>query len=269
VTSDLPRPENQSHEVDDALARRAITLIDLTDLADDHSVAGIDDLCARAKTHGTAAICVWPEHVARCVAKLSGSGVRVATVVNFPNGEEPIGEVLASTQAALDAGADDIDVVLPYRAFLDGDLEYAGQVVSQVAALIAPPNLLKVVLESGELGDADVVAAAATLAIENGADFVKTSTGKVPAGASISAATAMIGAIAEARGQGRSIGLKPSGGIRSYADAASYIDVAESVMGSGWATPATFRFGANGLLDALLEVLDGSEPSSNTDPNGY
>jgi deoxyribose-phosphate aldolase len=269
VTTDSPRPEDQSPEVDDALARRAITLIDLIDLADDHSVAGIDDLCARAKTHGTAAVCVWPEHVARCVANLSGSGVRVATVVNFPTGEEPIGEVLATTQAALDAGADDIDVVLPYRAFLDGDREYAGRMVAEVAALISPPNLLKVILESGELVDPELVAGAAALAIENGADFVKTSTGKVPAGASISAATAMVGAIAEARDQGRSIGLKPSGGIRSYADAASYLDVAESVMGSGWATPATFRFGASGLLDALLEVLDGSEPSSTTDPNGY
>ena len=224
MTTDSTRPEDQSPEVDDALARRAITLIDLTDLADDHSVAGIDDLCSRAKTHGTAAVCVWPEHVARCVANLSGSGVRVATVVNFPTGEEPIGEVLATTQAAL----------------------------------ITPPNLIKVILESGELVDPELVATTAALAIENGADFVKTSTGKVPAGASISAATAMVGAIAGARDQGRSIGLKPSGGIRSYADAASYLDVAESVMGSGWATPATFCFGASGLLDALLEVLDGS-----------
>ncbi len=126
MTTDSPRSADQSPEVDDALARRAITLIDLTDLADDHSVAGIDDLCSRAKTHGTAAVCVWPEHVARCVANLSGSGVRVATVVNFPTGEEPIGEVLATTQADLDAGADDIDVVLPYRAFLDALLEVVG-----------------------------------------------------------------------------------------------------------------------------------------------
>ena len=267
VTTDRPRPEHQSREVDQELARRAIGLIDLTDLADDHSAAGIDDLCSRAETHGTAAVCVWPEHVARCVANLTDSGVRVATVVNFPTGEEPVGEVLATTQAALDAGADDIDLVLPYRAFLDGDTEYAGHVVSDVAALITPPKLLKVILESGVLGDPDVVAVAAALAIENGADFVKTSTGKVSAGATLSAASAMVGAIAEARSEGRAVGLKPSGGIRTYDDAAAYLAVAESVMGQ--ATPATFRFGASGLLDALLEVLDGAGQSSTTDSNGY
>jgi len=269
VINDLQHPGRRPRKVDDALARRAIGLIDLTDLADDHSAEGIDYLCARARRHATAAVCVWPEHVARCVANLSGSDVRVATVVNFPTGEEPLGEVLAVTRAALDAGADDIDVVLPYRAFLDGDLEYAAQVVSEVAALITPPQLLKVILESGELGEPDVVTAAAALAIDNGADFVKISTGKVSAGASLSAATAMVGVIAEARDRGHSIGLKPSGGIRSYADAASYLDVAESAMGSEWATPATFRFGASGLLDALLEVLGDSSHSSGTDPNGY
>ena len=269
VTADSANSSSHQSEIDGSLARRAIGLIDLTDLADDHSEAGIDELCSRARTYRTAAVCVWPEHVARCVANLRGSGVRVATVVNFPTGEEPIGEVLAATRAALAAGADDIDVVLPYRAFLDGDVGYAGRMVADVAALISPPKLLKVILESGELGDPSVVGAAASLAIDNGADFVKTSTGKVSAGASLSAATAMVGAIADAREQGRSIGLKPSGGIRSYADAVAYIDVAESVLGAGWATPVTFRFGASGLLDALLGVIEGNEQSSSADQNGY
>lgn len=242
--------------IDAGLARRAIGLIDLTDLADDHSAAGIDELCSRALSNGTAAVCVWPEHVRRCAVNLADSSVRVATVVNFPTGEEPIGEVLAATRAALDAGADDIDVVLPYRAFLGGDREYAGKLVADVAELIVSPKLLKVILETGELGDTDVVAAAAALAIEHGADFVKTSTGKVATGASLSAAAAMLGAIADAQAKGRSVGLKPSGGIRTYSDAAAYIEAADSVMGDGWATPTTFRFGASGLLDALLNVIE-------------
>ena len=102
-------------------ARRAIGLIDLTDLADDHSPDGIDDLCRRAREHSTAAVCVWPEYVERCAALLSGSGVRVATVVNFPSGDESVDTVVAAVRSALAAGADDVDLVLPYRALLDGD----------------------------------------------------------------------------------------------------------------------------------------------------
>lgn len=235
-------------------ARRAISLIDLTDLADDHSPAGIDELCHRAAEHGTAAVCVWPEFVATCAEQLAGTGVRVATVVNFPSGAEPVDVVVAMARQALADGADDIDVVLPYEAFLAGDRETAGAMVAAVADVVAAPAIMKVILETGALGSTDAVGAAARLAIESGADFVKTSTGKIPAGASLEAATAMLAAIAEAD---RPVGLKPSGGIRSFEDAVAYIELADSVMGEGWATPATFRFGASGLLDALLAVVDG------------
>jgi len=241
-------------------SRRAIGLIDLTDLSDDHAPEGIDELCRRAGEHGTAAVCVWPEFVARCAELLAGSGVRVATVVNFPSGDEPIDAVVAMTQAALADGADDIDLVLPYRAFLDGDAERAGAMVAAVAALIEAPRLLKVILESGALAGIESVAAAAHLAIENGADFVKTSTGKIPAGASLEAATAMLGEIAAAAETGRSVGLKPSGGIRSFDDAMAYLDLADGVMGEGWATSSTFRYGASGVLDALLAEVDGTAP---------
>lgn len=255
--------------VDKSLARRSIGLIDLTDLADDHSPAGIDGLCTRARENQTAAVCVWPEFVSRCVSNLAGSAPRVATVVNFPTGEEPMAEVLAAASAALKAGADDIDVVLPYRAFLAGDVEYAARMIAEVASLIETPQLLKVILESGELGDPAVVAEAAALAIENGADFVKTSTGKTSAGASLPAVAAMLGEVNEASGPDRLIGIKPSGGIRSYADAAAYIGLADSVMGDGWATPATFRFGASGLLDVLLRAIDAQEQPPATGADGY
>lgn len=241
-------------------ARRAIGLIDLTDLSDDHSPDGIDELCRRAREHGTAAVCVWPEFVARCARSLEGSGVRVATVVNFPSGDEAVADVLAMSGAALAAGADDIDLVLPYRAFLDGDSDRPGEMVAAVAALIEPPKLLKVILESGAYPGPDSVAAAAHLAIANGADFVKTSTGKISEGASLAAAEAMLGEIRVAAEAGRTVGLKPSGGVRSFGDAMAFLDLADGVMGEGWATPATFRFGASGVLDALLAVLDASEP---------
>ncbi len=129
-----------------------------------------------------------------------------------------------------------------------------------ISALIEPPRLLKVILESGAYAGTESVAAAAHLAIANGADFVKTSTGKIAAGASLEAARAMLGEIRSAADAGRSVGLKPSGGIRSFDDAMAYLDLADEVMGEGWATPSTFRYGASGVLDALLAVVDGSEP---------
>lgn len=234
-------------------ALRAIGLIDLTDLADDHSPSGIDELCRRARAHRTAAVCVWPEFVSRCAELLAGSGVRVATVVNFPSGDESVDAVVASTVTALGDGADDIDVVLPYRSFLAGDEATAAAMVDAVAGLVDAPRIVKVILETGALPSSASVASAARLAIGAGADFVKTSTGKTPAGASLEAAAAMLGEIATAD---RTVGLKPSGGIRTFEEAMAYIDLAESVMGERWATAATFRFGASGLLDALLAVVD-------------
>lgn len=235
-------------------ARHAITLIDLTDLSDDHSPDGITDLCRRAAEHGTAAVCVWPEYVARCVDLLDGAAVGVATVVNFPTGAEPIADVLDMTLAALADGATDIDLVLPYRALLAGDVAGAGDMITSVGDLVAPPGVLKVILETGELAEPGSIRAAAELAVGLGADFVKTSTGKTPVGATPAAAEVMLDVIASAD---RTVGLKPSGGIRSFGDAMTYLDLAAAVMGSGWATPSTFRFGASGLLDALLAVVEG------------
>ena len=227
-------------------------MIDLTDLSDDHSPDGIDELCRRAREHGTAAVCVWPEYVARCAELLAGSAVRVATVVNFPSGDEAVDDVVALAGAALAEGADDIDLVLPYRAYLGGDSDRAGEMVAAIAALVESPKLLKVILESGAYPDTDTVAGAARLAVANGADFVKTSTGKISEGASLEAARAMLGEIHTAAQTGKAVGLKPSGGIRTSDEAFAYIDLADEVMGEGWATPATVRFGASGLLDALL-----------------
>jgi deoxyribose-phosphate aldolase len=251
--------------------RLAIGLIDLTDLSDDHSPDGIDELCRRAREHSTAAVCVWPEFVRRCAELLDGSGVRVATVVNFPSGDEPVDAIVAAADSALADGADDIDLVLPYRTFLDGDADRPGRVVGAIASLVEPPKLLKVILESGAYPGPESVAAAAHLAIANGADFVKTSTGKLPAGASLDAARAMLGEIRVAAEGGRMVGLKPSGGIRSVDDAMDYLDLAEELMGHEWVSAETFRFGASGLLDALLAELAGTAPppSTSTSTSAY
>ncbi|NND76198.1 MAG: deoxyribose-phosphate aldolase [Ilumatobacter sp.] len=261
TTTDDPAPTADDAE----RARHAIGLIDLTDLADDHSASGIDELCRRAVAHGTAAVCVWPEHVARCAELLADTDQGIATVVNFPAGTDQVGPVLETTLTALSDGATEIDVVLPYRAFLAGDATRAAAMLTAVGDLVAPPGILKVILETSELGGPDDVRAASELAIEHGADFIKTSTGKAAGGASLEAARVMLDVISTA---GRPVGLKPSGGIRTFADAMAYLDLAADEMGPAWATRSSFRFGASGLLDALLAVVDGGDSGPSAD-DGY
>ncbi len=238
-----------------ARARHAISLIDLTDLSDDHAATGIDALCERAARYGTAAVCVWPEHVARCAELLAGTDVGIATVVNFPKGNQQPGPVLDETLTALSDGATEIDLVIPYKMFRNGDVKPTATMIEAVGDIIAPPSIFKVILETGELPDVASIRSAAELAIGLGADFIKTSTGKTPVSATVDAARVMLEAIA---GADRSVGIKPSGGIRTFDDAMVYLDLAAEIMGPGWAIPATFRFGASGLLDALLAEIDGA-----------
>jgi deoxyribose-phosphate aldolase len=233
-------------------ARRAIALIDLTDLGDDSTAERVAALCDRAVAHGTAAVCVWPDFVARAAEALASTPVRVATVVNFPSGDERPFAVGVLTDRALGDGADEIDVVLPYRAFVAGDHARAAGVLDTVRAA-AGDAVVKVILETGALAGDDSIERAARFAIDHGADFVKTSTGKIPVSATPEAAAVMLAVIASS---GRRVGIKPSGGIGTLAAAAQYLELAESVMGPDWVGPDTFRFGASGLLDALLSVVD-------------
>lgn len=243
-------------------ARRAISLIDLTDLSDDATPEGVAELCRRAAGHGTAAVCVWPDFVAAALAELTGTAVRVATVVNFPSGDDRPFAVGVLTERAVADGADEIDVVLPHRAWLAGDEARAAAVLDTVRSVCGVTVTMKVILETGALPDLGTVGRAARLAIDHGADFVKTSTGKIPVSATPEAAEVMLGVIASA---GRPVGLKPSGGIGSLAAAQRYLDLADRVMGPGWAQPSTFRFGASGLLGALVEVI---EPARADHPAG-
>ncbi|MFP5488362.1 MAG: deoxyribose-phosphate aldolase, partial [Acidimicrobiia bacterium] len=218
-----------------------------------------DVLCDRAAQAGTAAVCVWPDFVALAADRLTGLPIAVATVVNFPTGDERPFAVGVLTDRALDDGADEIDVVLPYRAFAGGDRDRADAVLSTVRSATDGRALMKVILETGELGAPELVREAAHFAIEHGADFVKTSTGKSKVSATPEAARAMLDEIAAAD---RSVGLKPSGGIGSAADADTYLSLAEATMGADFLQPATFRFGASGVLDALLAVAGGGTSAS-------
>jgi deoxyribose-phosphate aldolase len=238
-----------------ATARRALALLDLTDLSDNADEAGLAALCARAvgEPVPVAAICIWPRFVAQARTMLGRAPVRIATVVNFPQGDATGAEVLAETQGAVAAGADEIDLVLPWRAFLAGDAAGAEAMVRAVRDA-CEGRTLKVILETGEYPDLDRLRAASELAIAAGADFIKTSTGKITHSASLPAARTMLEVIAAA---GRPVGLKPSGGIRTLADATGYLELADAIMGPGWATPETFRFGASGLHQVLVDAIAG------------
>jgi deoxyribose-phosphate aldolase len=249
------------------IARQAIGLLDLTDLDDATNAERVSRLCERAAEHGTAAVCVWPDFVAQCAAALRGTGVAVATVVNFPTGDERAHAVRVVTERALADGADEVDVVLPYRWWLAGDERRAAGVLDGVvgaAAAAVRPARTKVILETGAMGR-DAVGRAARFAIAHGADFVKTSTGKTEVSATPDAARAML---EEIRSAGRPVGLKPSGGIRTLADARTYLALAEEIMGPGWATTGTFRFGASGLLDVLVGLVDGHVEERDDDGAG-
>jgi deoxyribose-phosphate aldolase len=238
-----------------ATARHALALLDLTDLSDNADEAGLAALCARAvgAPGPVAAICIWREFVPQARTMLGRAPVRIATVVNFPQGEATGAEVLAETQAAVAAGADEIDLVLPWRAFLAGDAAGAEAMVRAVREA-CEGRTLKVILETGEYPDLDRVRAASELAIAAGADFIKTSTGKTTHSASLPAARTMLEVIAAS---GRPVGLKPSGGIRTLADAAGYLELADAIMGPEWARPETFRFGASGLHQVLIDAIAG------------
>ncbi len=233
-----------------AVARRLVALVDLTSLTGDEDDAAVAALCARAATPAgpVAAVCLYGDKIARAREELPAGTVRLAAVANFPSGEAGVERTRAESAAAVAAGADEIDVVLPWRAWLAGDTDGALEVV---AAARAEAPVLKVILESGALGDTATIRAASAAALDAGADFIKTSTGKREPGATLDAAMAMLEAVRD-HGSG---GFKASGGIRTTEQAAAYLALADERLGPGWAAPETFRLGASSLLDDLLRRL--------------
>lgn len=235
-------------------AARALSMLDLTSLGDDDTPASVGAMLNRAVTQsGTvAAVCVWPVFVPQAKNALAGTGVRVATVSNFPHGRPDIDGAVATTKRALADGADEVDVVWPFDSWLNGKTSIAGDLVAACKEACGDAAHLKVILETGRLQTLDAIAGSSRDAIAAGADFIKTSTGKTPVSATLEAAHVMLEAI---RASGKPVGLKPSGGIRTTEQAIAYLRIADKVMGPGWATPETFRFGASSLLDALLKTL--------------
>jgi deoxyribose-phosphate aldolase len=237
------------------LKKSAITCLDYTSLNDTDTTDDIRTLCDRAITPlaNVATVCVYPDFVNFAFRQLQNTGIKIATVVNFPSGAENLDNVLADTKKSIFDGADEIDVVWPYQAYLKGDHESGINLVRAVKKACGD-KIVKVILETGELKDPQIIAAASNDALAAGADFLKTSTGKVAVGATLEAAEIMLKAIKNYQPKTKqTLGLKVSGGIRTEQDAAQYIQLAQSIMGESWVTPQTFRIGASSLLNNLLE----------------
>ena len=244
----MPPADASAH----ALAARLLPLLDLTSLGEDDSPARIEALCARARAQGLpAALCVYPEHVTTARRALTGTAVKIATVVNFPDGGCDAARAERETRRALAAGADEIDLVLPWAALCRGETAAARAVVDAVRRACGSRHALKLILETGELATPARIRAAAQLGIDAGVDFLKTSTGKVAVNATPDAAAILLEVIAANGGR---CGFKAAGGIRRLDDAAVYLHLARERLGDAWVTPAHFRIGASALYDELAPL---------------
>lgn len=234
-------------------ARLALSLLDLTSLSDDDSDRSIESLCRRTRTPVgyPAAVCVYPAFVTTAQRTLKAldlaNKVKVATVTNFPDGGDDIMAAAREAREAAAAGADEVDVVFPYRALLDGDEETGRELVACCHQGCGDATL-KVILETGELKDPALIRRAAELAIEGGAAFIETSTGKNAVDSSLATIELLLDVIKASQPD---VGLKITGGIHTTEDALAYLQLAERVMGRAWITPQHLRFGASDLLDDL------------------
>ncbi|WP_213453003.1 deoxyribose-phosphate aldolase [Rhizomonospora bruguierae] len=239
----------------------AIRMVDLTTLEGADTPGKVRALGAKARRPEpsdpscppVAAVCVYPSMVPAAVEALAGSGVRVASVATaFPSGQVPLEVKLADTRAAVAAGADEIDMVISRGAFLSGRYVEVFEEIVAVRQACGAAHL-KVILETGELGTYDNVRRASWLAMLAGADFIKTSTGKVPVAATLPVTLIMLEAVRDFRAvTGRLIGVKPAGGIRTTKDAIRYLVLVNETAGPAWLDPDRFRFGASSLLNDLL-----------------
>ena len=250
-------------------ARLALACLDLTSLNDADTEADVVGLCERAQgPHGAvAAVCVWPRFAALARRQLP-AGIAVAAVANFPDGGADIERALRDTRAIVDAGAQEVDVVLPFARLQQRDERAVAALLRAVRAA-CPGLALKVILETGVLGNDALIVRAAQLSLDAGADFLKTSTGKTPVSATPQAARAMLATIAADARAAHRVGFKASGGIRTVADARPYFDLFEQALGRAALTPQRFRIGASSLLNDIEAVLAGRGAPPPAAPGSY
>ncbi|MBS1715119.1 MAG: deoxyribose-phosphate aldolase [Armatimonadetes bacterium] len=241
----------------------AVSMCDLTTLEGKDTPGKVRQMCRKAVRPDDAsdvhcgAVCVYPNLVPVAVQAVKGSGVKVAAVATgFPSGQYPLDIRLQDVRETVDMGADEIDMVINRRAFLEGEYDVVFDEIAAVKQACGNAHL-KVILETGEIGTYDSVRRASRLAMEAGADFIKTSTGKVQPAATMPVTLVMLEAIRDFYFEtGLRIGMKPAGGIRSAKEALHYLVMLSETLGDDWLTPDLFRFGASALLNDLLMQLE-------------
>lgn len=245
------------------LEERVFSCIDNTTLGATDSAASVEQFCRRTLEMAVgsggqrvAAVCVYPQFVEVAKRVLDGSGVAVAVVAGgFPHGQIPLEWKVEEVRRVIDLGADEVDVVINRGALLAGE---ENMVCDEVAAMkqVCKGHLLKVILETGELPTQELIRRAAELAIEGGADFIKTSTGKIVQGATLEAARVMLECIQDnVKFKKKTVGLKLSGGIRKVEDAVEFATLAKKMMGEEYIEKQTFRIGASSLTEGMFSFL--------------
>jgi deoxyribose-phosphate aldolase len=256
----------------------AIRSMDLTTLEGSDTVGKIVAMCAKAvrpnpvepSIPSVAAVCIYPHLVPVAVGQLKNTGVKVASVAGgFPSGLGPLDARLREVREVVELGADEIDIVLNRSLFLGG--QYAQAFEELVAAREAAGDThLKVILETGELGSYDRIRQASVLAMAAGADFIKTSTGKIQPAATLAAALCMMEAAREFFHEtGRRVGVKVAGGIRQSKQAIQYLVMVYETLGPEWMTPDLFRIGASTLLNDVLMQIDKERTGRYQSPDYY
>lgn len=241
-----------------------LSMIDLTTLEGADSEGKVRQLCAKAlQLHAAlpelphvAAVCVYPALVGVAKRALEGSGINVASVAtSFPAGQAPIEIKLLEVRKAVEAGADEVDMVISRGRFLAGDLAYTGDEIASVKEACGDAHL-KVILETGELGTLDAIRRASDLAMRSGADFIKTSTGKIKPAATMPVVLVMLEAIRDHYLRtGEKIGMKPAGGISTAKDAIRHLVMVRETLGQDWLDPSLYRFGASSLANDVLRQI--------------
>jgi deoxyribose-phosphate aldolase len=251
----------------------AVSMVDLTTLEGCDTPGKVLQLCRKAAHPAPAlldqeiskykpiphvgAVCVYPNLVPVAAEALKDTDVHIAAVATaFPSGQFPLDLKLEDVKRTIEMGADEIDMVIDRNAFLRGDYQKVFDEIVAVKDVCGDDAHLKVILETGELGTFDKIHLASMMAMEAGADFIKTSTGKIPEAATMPVTLVMLHAIADYYAKtGKKIGMKPAGGIRNAKQAIHYLVMVNETLGHEWLTPDLFRFGASTLLNDLLKQI--------------
>ena len=256
----------------------AIRMMDLTTLEGKDTPGKVRALCAKGmhpkpgdpSIPSVAAICIYPTLIPEAREALRGSGVKVASVATgFPSGQTFRSIKIAEVKEAVAAGADEVDMVIDRGAFLSGDYATVFDEIVDIKEACGEAHL-KVILETGELGTFDQVRRASILAMTAGADFIKTSTGKVTPAATLPVTLVMLEAIRDfEKATGKQIGMKPAGGIKTAKEAIQYLVVLYETLGPRWMTPDRFRFGASSLLNDVLMQIEKERTGAYQDPDHF